>query len=458
MMKESLFSRYRRGIFTHLCMAALVFCWIAPLGAAPRTLSLEEAMEMAVAQSLSLQKAGIDIAAAEFAAKSTWSEILSVVNPSLALSYGDNLFSGDGFQFDKANGRFGIQAGVAISFNTGLPQTLRIMSLAYQSQLLTYENARRMVEREVTRTFYSRIADRNTLANRERALELAEKQYERNRVSFEYGMVSRLEYLRSQLGVETARLNLSQQEASYAANMRSFLSTLGLEYDPEISLAGELKLVKVDLNPEPLIQKYLFQRLDILMQQQVIQRAELSVKQQTFSPWLSASVQYQAGTGPAGNQTGVSATAWGADIQFADRLSASVTLTIPINNWIPGTSANRGLRTANDTVEKARLDMQTVENNARNEIRSLTDNLRNSWFSIEIARLQVEIAEQTYALSEEGFQQGVVETLALEENRNSLSNAQDQLLSAEHTYYSLMLELASALNISIQDLISIQGD
>jgi multidrug efflux system outer membrane protein len=459
MMKDSLFSRSRRDVFTHLCLGALVFCWIAPLGAAPRTLSLEEAMEMAVAQSLNLQKTSIDVATAEFATKSAWSEVLSVVNPSLTLSYGDNLFSGDGFQFDKANGNFSIQAGVNISFNTGLPQTLQLTSLAYQRQLLTYENARRVVESTVTKTFYSRIADRNTLANRERALELAEKQYERNRVTFEYGLTSRLEYLRSQLSVETARLSLSQQEAIYATNMRSFLSTLGLEYDPEISLAGELKLVKVDLDPEALIQKYLFQRLDILMQQQAIQQAELSVKQRVFSPWLSASVGYRAGTGPVPvTQPNIGTTAWGAETQFADRLSASVTLTIPVDNWIPGTSANRALRSANDTVEKARLDLQTVENNARNEIRSLTDSLRNSWFSIEIARLQVEIAGQTYALSEEGFQQGVVETLALEENRNNLSSAQDQLLSAEHTYYGLMLDLASALNISIQDLINIGGD
>ncbi|MDR2418906.1 MAG: TolC family protein [Treponema sp.] len=457
MMKDSLFSRSKWVVFTHLWLITLVFCWIAPLEAVPRTLSLEETVEMAVAQSLSLQKTGIDVATAEFATKSTWSEILSVVNPSLTLTYGDNLFSGDGFQFDKANGRFRIQAGVSASFNTGLPQTMRLTSLAYQSQLLTYETARQLLEGTVTKTFYNIIASRNTLTNRERALDMAEKQYERTRVSFEYGLTSRLDYLRSQLSVETARLNLSQQEAVYAASMRSFLSTLRLEYDPEITLAGELNIVKVDLDPEPLIQKYLLQRLDILMQQQVIQRAELQVKQQTFSPWLSASVQYQAGTGPVA-QTSINDTVWGADIQFADRLSASVTLTIPINNWIPGTSANRQLRSLNDTVEKARLDLQTAENNARNEIRSLTDNLRNSWFSIEIARLQVEIAEQTYSLSEEGFQQGVVETLALEENRNSLASAQDQLLSAEHDYYGFMLDLASALNISIQDLINIRGD
>jgi multidrug efflux system outer membrane protein len=411
-----------------------------------------------VAQSLSLQKTGIDVATAEFAVKNTWSSILSVVNPSLAVSYGDNLFSGDGFQFDKANGTFSIQAGVNIAFNTGLPQTIRLTALAYQSQLLSYESARRVVERDVTRTFYSRIADWNTLANLERALALADKQYERNRISFEYGLTSRLDYLRSQLSVETARLRLSQQEAIYAANMRSFLTTLGLEYDPEITLAGQLDIVKIDLDPEPLIQKYLFQRLDILIQQQTIQRAELTVKQQSLSPWLSASVQWRGGTGPAGAQARVSTTAWGQDAQFADQLTGSITLTIPINNWIPGTSANRQLRSANDTVEKARLDMQTTQNTARNEIRTLTDSLRNSWFSIEIARLQVEIAEQTYSLSEEGFQQGVVETLTLEENRNSLSSAQDQLLTAEHTYYGYMLDLSSALNISIQDLMNIRRD
>jgi outer membrane protein TolC len=448
------------GVFTHLFLIAAVFCQAAPLGAAPKALSLEEALKRAVDQSLSLRKAGIDAAQAEFTARHTWSEIVSVVNPSLSLSYGDNLFSGDGFQFERANGSFGIQTGVSVSFNTGLPQTIRIAGLAYQSQLLTYEQARLAVERELVKTFYSRIAERNSLANLERALDLAEKQYERSGVAYEYGLSSRLDYLRSRLGMETARLNLSRQQAVYAAHMRELLSSLGMDYDPELELAGDLAPVKLDLDPEPLIRMHLPQRLDILMQQQAVQRAELQVKEraQSASPWLSASIRYQAGAGPAGSQTSVRETAWGAEIGFADRLSASVTLTIPVNNWIPGTRENRALRAANDALEKARIDMQNIEERARNEIRSLADSLRTSWFSIEIARLQVGLAEETYALSEAGFQQGLVEALALEESRGSLSSARAALMEVEHTYYGWMLDLASALNIGIQELIEQGGE
>ena len=51
MKRKSLFPRSKWDIFTHLWLCALVFCRIAPLGAAPQTLSLEEVVEMAVAQS-----------------------------------------------------------------------------------------------------------------------------------------------------------------------------------------------------------------------------------------------------------------------------------------------------------------------------------------------------------------------------------------------------------------------
>jgi outer membrane protein TolC len=124
-----------------------------------------------------------------------------------------------------------------------------------------------------------------------------------------------------------------------------------------------------------------------------------------------------------------------------------------LESWIPGTKANQTIRIANTDVEKARLDLKNTENEAMTAIRSLTTNLRNSWGNIEISALRVQLAERTYELTEQGFQNGAVEFLVLEDTRNEMTKARQQLLNDRLAYKKMMLELSSALNISEDDLV-----
>jgi outer membrane protein TolC len=98
-------------------------------------------------------------------------------------------------------------------------------------------------------------------------------------------------------------------------------------------------------------------------------------------------------------------------------------------------------------VEKARLELQNTEQAAAAQIRSLSSRLKSSWTSVEIARLSVEIARRTYELNEQGFLLGTVESLDLEESRNSLAGKRQALLESELSYQTMMLDLAAALNV-----------
>ena len=83
---------------------------------------------------------------------------------------------------------------------------------------------------------------------------------------------------------------------------------------------------------------------------------------------------------------------------------------------------------AGAAVEKARLDLKNTEHTAMSQIRSLAANLRSSWESLAIARLRAEIAERTYTLTEQGFQQGTVEFLELENTRSKWTESRQQLM------------------------------
>jgi multidrug efflux system outer membrane protein len=414
----------------------------AALAADPMALTREKAVELAMENSIDLQKRFIDLGNAEYAADRLWSELFPGISTSLGLRYGTPLLSDGGFQGSADNLNYTASLGLSHQLNSTLSPAMKITRLAYQTSVSDYENAGRLLGTAISGTFYSLLAEKEKLSLLEGTRALAERQLEKSRTSFRNGLVGELAYLQSQLSAETAHLDFSRAEASYADNLGKFLVLLGLEQDTPVVLEGEIAITRFEADPEALIRERLGARPDIIRARREIERLELVQQQKARdgrAPFLSLGANWQGG----------SSGGMGGD--FSDTLGGSLTLTIPLESWIPGTKANQAIRTANTDIEKARLTLKDTENEATAAIRSLATNLKNSWGSIEIARLRVALAERTYELTEQGFQNGAVEALVLEDNRNKMTEARQQLLDDQLAYKKMMLELSSALNL--EDLV-----
>jgi multidrug efflux system outer membrane protein len=416
---------------------------VLPEGGEPLAITLDEAVRRALEENLDLKKRLIDLSTAEYAAKNLWAELFPGISAGAGVNYGTGLFAGDGFALDKSGLSYDLSAGLSLTLNAGIPQAMKMIKLAYQSRLLEYEDARRRLEIEVTRIFYALIAERENLAHLENNLELAERQLERDRIAFNNGVKGELAFLQSRLGAETAKYSLSRGRTAYAAARGDFLVLLGIPQDAAAVPAGEIDIYPVDAEPEALIREYLPQRPDILSRRQTIQNLEYAARQSALearAPSVSLSARWSGQYEP-----------------FTDRVSGSASVSIPIDSWIPGTSRDRAVKSAEANIEKARLDLKNAENAAAAQIRSLAAGLRDSWASIEIARLSVEIAERTYELHEEGFRLGTVESLALADTRNSLAEKRQQLLQSELAYQTMTLDLAAAIHVDWKELGNITG-
>jgi outer membrane protein TolC len=410
-------------------------------------LTLDRAVELALEQSIDLRRRLVDLRSAEYAANRLWAELFPGVSASLGLNYGSPLFTGEGFQGSAENLNYSANLGLSLQLNSALSPAMRIAALAYQTSLSDYENARRLLALEISGTFYSLIAEKEQLSLLEGTRALADLQLEKNRTAFLNGLVKELDYIQSQLSAETARLNLRKAEAGYADSLGKFLASLGLEQAAGFSLEGEIGIARFDADSEELIRRHLPSRPDIKSRRQEIERLALAERQRAGSsrvPSLSLGAQWQGGSSAAGG---------GFAGDFSDRLSGSLTLNIPLDGWIPGTKTNQSIRAANADTEKARLSLQEAENEAMQSIRSLVAGLGGSWESIELAQLNMQLAERSYELAEQGFRNGAVEFLALEDNRNKMTEARQRLLDDRLAYKKMLLELSSALNIAEDDLI-----
>jgi len=438
----------RKGCF--LIVFLCVNLWLPPYARADRlVLSLQDALERGIENNLSLKKSLIDLEAAQYSANRLWSEVFPTISGSVGASYSSPLFSGDGFKAEKDNLTNSAGLGISLTLNAGIPYSMKNIKLAYQTRLLSYEDARNQLEIQITKNFYGLIADRDNLAVLADMLNLAQLQHERNQVAFRNGLVGELTVLQSRLSMENARYSLSAAKSAYAARMGDFLVQLGISQDadapsadaaaPPVELEGKIEIVKIEADAERLIKENLSRRPDIVSKRQEIERLENARKQTALSakaPSLTLRAEW--------NSRNLD--------PFADTLGGSATLNIPVDPWIPGTNKSQSVLGAKYAVDKARLDLQSAEDAAAAQIRSLASNLINSWDSIEIARLSLSVAERGHELTQQGFRNGTVDSLKLEDARNNMVAARQRLLQNELAYFNMILDISAALNIGWKDL------
>jgi len=401
-------------------------------------LDLQEAVSLALKNNLDLKKKQIDLAASGYSERRLWSEVFPSINATGNVSYSHSMIGK--IEPNSSGFRYGMGLGLSLGLNAGIPYSMKIIKLAHQGNILKYEDASNQLSIQITKFFYSLIAEKNNLALLEEIFNLAQRQYERSNISFRNGLVGELSLTQSRLALENARYNLSASQTAYSNNLAVFLAMLGMAPDADILLSGEINIVRIEADAESLIEQHLSKRPDIASAVQEIKRLQYAQKQTALSgraPSLNLSVDWNT-----------------SDFNpFTDNVSATARLSVPIDSWIPGTTRAQAIRRANDSTEKAKLDLTSAEDSAKTQIRSLAALLRNSWDSIIIARLSMEAAQRGYELTEYGFNNGTVESLTLEDARNNLASARQRLMQSELSYFNMILDLSAALNTGWENLV-----
>ncbi|MCL1960123.1 MAG: TolC family protein [Spirochaetes bacterium] len=411
---------------------------------AEKELSLDEAVSHALEYNLNLKKMRVDLDASGYADSKSWSEVFPTINATARAGIDTPLFTGSGFEINDKTVGYSAGVGISLGLNAGVPYAMKNTHLVHQENLLRYEEACTQLSVQITKKYYSLAAEKNNLIFLEEVLNLAQKQYERSQISFRNGLVRELSVIQSRLAYENARYSLSAANIAYSNSMAEFLAMLGMPQGERITLLDKINIVKITADSETLIRDYLSARPDIARNMQEIERLENVSKQlslQNKSPSLDLSMNWSSSKFNP----------------FNEKFSASANLRIPIDSWIPGTTKSQTVDRSKDSIEKAKLDLESAETTAKTLIRTLTALLQNSWDSILIARLGYEAAELNYGLTEQGFNNGIIESLVLDDARNNMTSARQRLYQSELAYFNMILDLSAAINMDWKNLVKVFG-
>lgn len=427
----------KRTIITiSILLAISAGAWTAPM-----PLDRDTAVELALENNPDFIIEGINLETAEREDRNSWNGLLPDISAKVGLNGGSNLFDS---QANSMSWSASASLDISLPLNASLAYEIKGLQLAYEAQQISYESARQSLVANVEKEFYYLLAVKENLDLEEANLRLAAERYEQTAVRYEAGLASELDMLQAEVTAANLEPDYLQTVANYESRVREFLIVLGLDPETGVEFSGNLDTPETSFRADELIRLYLSGRQDIQALEKTLEELQNSKSQtvaSTRTPSLNLSTGWNTNVGDPFN-----AGSWNYDT-WADGFSLGVTLNIPLDGFIPGSSDSVKIKAYDDSIEKASLELAKAVEEARTGIINLVAQLETSAASMELSELNVELAKRSYELTEESYNRGTVQRLDVEDAQQSYLEAVQQSLVSRYEYLAGLIDLRVAIGL-----------
>lgn len=398
-----------------------------------RTLTVEQAVELAKENNISIKVAKKSLKNLETVNKYSWNSVAPV-----ATVKGD---FNDNFEDDVTS--VGITGSISMGLSANLYTSIQSAKLNYQKGLLTYNQAVRQIEHSVRKSFYQIIYEQENLVLQKRNLSTSREQYENNQEKFKNGKISELDAFTSRVNYESKKPKVESAEMTLQNDLSAFKQILGLSQSEEIKLKGNLDEV---LNMKPL-------KLESLSEEQLVapdvQSAEYDVdiakntllgsRFSAYGPSVTGSYSY----GKSKRSTLDSAST-------TNQLSVGV--TVPLDGALPWSLKAATVAANKNALETAEMKLDNAKTTVAVQTESYVRKINLAVSQISSLKQTEELAQQTYQMRRTAYNYGKTDLLTLQNASDSVLSASVELKNQAYALISTILDLESVLGIEFGTL------
>jgi outer membrane protein TolC len=260
------------------------------------------------------------------------------------------------------------------------------------------------------------------------------------------GQASNLDELSARLDVQTQQVNAQSARTAYDNAIDSLKYLLMIPPEEKVVLSGSLQTYTVMVQSVDDFTSNESMQMSVLRQSITTLEAQRTAAQtRSYAPTLI----FSWGATP---MYSVSPPLY-TDRAWKDSNQFSIMLSLKLDNYLPWSPAKEQIDTLGDAVARQQSLLQETTMNRRNTLERLRRNILQSVQTLETIHLNITLAEETYRTYEEAYRRGTVDLQSLNNSRDSLSLAQNKLLSEQFNLAILALEREKELNISFGSLL-----
>lgn len=428
----------RKGTIKYALFLALLFfagTVFSQNNALPQTWDLQTCIDYALANNIQVKTAEANKNSAEVDTKSTRASMLPTVSASIGQNIGNYPFSrnettGTVSSVTTASGNYGINASWQV-FDGGLRSTnIKQADINNEIAQLNIDESKNSIKLAIIQNYLQILYASESVKTFENAVALSATQLESNKVKLGAGAVAKSDVAQweSQHAADKYQLTNAQVALdNYKLQLKQLLELDALDsMNIVLTVPGDEEV----LSPLPDKNSIFLTAMDIMPQVQSgrlnTEYSELSItKAKTgYLPKISL----QAGTG-TGNIYGNSGYGIGTQLKnnWGNTIGLSVSIPIYTNREVKS-----AVEKAQIGVEMAKLNELSIRKELYASIEQAYLNAFNSQAQYLAAEEKVKSSQSSYDLMDEQFRLGLKNTIELLTEKNTLINAQQELLQAKY--------------------------
>jgi outer membrane protein TolC len=439
-----------------LCTAAAAFCQDIV------RLTPNDAVELAIKNNLSLESSRVTLDTKQRKSDLVWNQFLPTVSVSGTLMRDNYATVNPGISFSGVvisppstlpqwhiNGTL----SASLDFSFALIEGIRSIQLDYQTGLVTLQKAKAQMERDVRKTYNQLLLLQQTVALQNESLKTAEQRWQTAQANYRAGLVPRLTVLQAQVAMENMKPTINEMDNNLKALLGNFAMSLGLSLDTQFELSPIAESdFDIPLDVAELISKASSGKPDILeLQRQIasLNSARKAQALQLYTPFLRFSWSLSSTfIRDPWKDSWADGDSWNKGGNF------SITLGMSLNSLFPFTKEGQGLKDVDNNVRALNIGLAQVVRGTELEVFTKVNSLEKTRTTAEALKVTVEMAGESYRLTEEAYRAGLQDFFEVENAALSLSQARLQLLTQQYNYLSDLIDLEYATGVPFGTLSS----
>jgi outer membrane protein TolC len=407
-------------------------------------LSLQEAIDRGLRQNLGLLLSNEDIRAAR---GQRWEQLSALLPHVAATPYvADSqinlrelgLSGFPGITIPASIGPFSyFDARLTVNqslFDSKLIKNTRAANQSLKSAEYTFKDARDLVVLAVGYVYLQAIADQARIETAEAQVNTAKALYDQATDQVHAGTSPEIDSLRAKVELQTRQQQLIQAKNNFAIQNLTIARVIGLAPGQEFDLTDKSPYRPFDgITVEEALKRAYASRSDYLAAMTDVRAAQFS--RQAAVAGYYPSLSFNADYGAAGSHPSTAT-------QIFD---VRATLSIPI---FQGNSVHADILLADARLQQTRERLDNLRAQIDSDIRTALLNLQSSADQVNVARSNIDLAEETLVQSHDRFTAGVTDTVEVVQSQEAVASAHEQYISSLYSFNLAKISLARALGIA----------
>jgi outer membrane protein TolC len=310
----------------------------------------------------------------------------------------------------------------------------RAANQSVKSAEYTYQDAHDLVVLAVGYVYLQAIAEEARITTDEAQVQAAQALYDQANDQVNAGTAADIDALRTKVELQTRQQQLIQARNDFAIQKLAVARVIGLRPGQEFDLTDKSPYQPFEgISVEEALKRAYASRSDYRAAQSEVRAAELSrsAAQAGYLPSLSFAADYGTGGSHPSNATQV--------------YNVRGTLSIPI---FTGGSVHGDVQVAEARLEQSRERLDNLQAQIESDVRTALLNLQSAEQQVNVARSNIELADQTLAQSRDRFSAGVTDTVEVVQSQETVASAHEQYISSLYNYNFAKFSLIRALGIA----------